>query len=238
MGMRGYSLYLFDFDNTLFDTSRDLEETIVSYTSAAGIPYDHSMFPRFSAMTMEDIYALLPDDPVVERRFEKAYIAATRSDSYLTGLPYPDAVAALKGLRARGRSIGIASNKFGYKIRDLLEANGLSGYADVVVGYDDTADHKPDPEPLELAASHFDVPKNDILYVGDNEVDLRAARAFGVDIAIVDRGNGLSDRGMDADYTMGSLEALLEGWERGTTRSICSTSTTPCSIPGRGSSLF
>lgn len=211
--MREYSLYLFDFDNTLFDSSRSIEETIVAYTSAAGIHYEHSLFPRFASLTMEDIYAMLPDDPAAERRFEKAYIAATKSDSYMTSVPFPDAERVLRELKAFGKDVGIASNKFAYKIRDLLTENGLADCVDEVVGYEDTEDHKPDPEPLELAASRFDVPKEDILYVGDGTNDSQAAEAFGVDVAIVDRGDGLSERNVPATYSISSLEELLEGWE-------------------------
>jgi pyrophosphatase PpaX len=56
-------------------------------------------------------------------------------------------------------------------IRDLFET---------VVGGDETERHKPDPEPLLLAASRMGADPATAAYVGDSPFDMRAAKAAGM----------------------------------------------------------
>jgi pyrophosphatase PpaX len=48
---------------------------------------------------------------------------------------------------------------------------------DVLVGGDETERHKPDPDPLLLAARRLGVDPIDCAYVGDSPFDIRAAKA-------------------------------------------------------------
>jgi pyrophosphatase PpaX len=48
---------------------------------------------------------------------------------------------------------------------------------ETVVGGDETERHKPDPEPLLLAAKRLGVSPQDCAYVGDSPFDIRAAKA-------------------------------------------------------------
>jgi pyrophosphatase PpaX len=48
---------------------------------------------------------------------------------------------------------------------------------ETVVGGDETAKHKPEPEPLLLAAQRLGVSAQDCAYVGDSPFDIRAAKA-------------------------------------------------------------
>jgi pyrophosphatase PpaX len=48
---------------------------------------------------------------------------------------------------------------------------------ETVVGGDETAKHKPDPEPLLEAARRLAVSPQDCAYVGDSPFDIRAAKA-------------------------------------------------------------
>jgi pyrophosphatase PpaX len=48
---------------------------------------------------------------------------------------------------------------------------------ETVVGGDETEKHKPDPEPLLLAAHRLGVSPQDCAYVGDSPFDIRAAKA-------------------------------------------------------------
>jgi pyrophosphatase PpaX len=48
---------------------------------------------------------------------------------------------------------------------------------ETVVGGDETEKHKPDPEPLLLAARRLGVSPQDCAYVGDSPFDIRAAKA-------------------------------------------------------------
>ena len=69
--------------------------------------------------------------------------------------------------------------------------------------------HKPNPDPLLLGMSHFDVPKEDTVYVGDSPNDALAAKAAGVDCVIVDRHNQLSVEGIECTCQVDSLDELI-----------------------------
>lgn len=210
--MRGYSLYVFDFDNTLFDSTSSMEAMLSAGMGAVGLRYDRSQFPLYAGKTVQGIFESLPGGPFDRDEFMDAFRAVADSDAYMSAVPFPETAGVLAELRSRGRSIGIASGKRTYKIRDLLKMSSLDGLVDAVVGYDDTAGHKPDPEPIAAACGLFDVPKEDTLYIGDSPSDSLAAEAYGVDVAIVDRGNGLTRDGIPSTYAIGSLDELLEGW--------------------------
>jgi phosphoglycolate phosphatase-like HAD superfamily hydrolase len=56
----------------------------------------------------------------------------------------------------------------------------MKEYFQVVASYNDTTKHKPDPEPLYFALRGLGVVAKEAVYVGDAEVDEKAALAAGV----------------------------------------------------------
>jgi len=57
---------------------------------------------------------------------------------------------------------------------------GLDRYLPVVVGFDETTRHKPDPEPVNVALSRLGVAANHAAFVGDSPHDIHAGNAAGV----------------------------------------------------------
>ena len=107
------------------------------------------------------------------------------------------------------------SGKKRYKIVNLLEAQGMLRFPEVIVGFDETPNHKPSPDPILLGMSAFDVPPDDTLYVGDSPNDALAARAAGIDCAIVNRHNGLNDLPCECTYRIESLDEILTSGSAG-----------------------
>jgi pyrophosphatase PpaX len=64
---------------------------------------------------------------------------------------------------------------------------------ETVVGGDETQRHKPDPEPLLLAAHRLRAEPSECAYVGDSPFDIRAAKAGGMHAVAVSWG-GIHDR--------------------------------------------
>lgn len=80
-------------------------------------------------------------------------------------------------LKEQGRRLAIVTAKRRATV-DLAFANVPLGHLfETVVGGDETERHKPDPEPLLLAAQRMDVHPDDCAYVGDSPFDIRAAKA-------------------------------------------------------------
>ena len=208
--MREYELYLFDFDNTLFDTRCGIEAILREALPVLDVPYDGSRFDECLGLTMEQVYRqYMGDDRSRFAEFEEAFMSVVRSDAYLGAPPFPETARVLESLKERGKRIGIVSGKKAYKILNLLRSRGLDGYPETIVGFDETPLHKPNPDPLLMGMSFFDVPREDTVYVGDSPNDALAARAAGVDCVIVDRHNQLSVGGIECTQQVDSLEELI-----------------------------
>jgi pyrophosphatase PpaX len=94
---------------------------------------------------------------------------------------FDELVALLPGLKAEGRKLGIVTAKRHRTVGLALERfPALADAFDVVVGFEDTERHKPDPDPVLLAVERLAGTPGDAAYVGDSPFDIGAAKAAGV----------------------------------------------------------
>ena len=207
--MREYILYLFDFDNTLYDTNEGIREILRHALPMVGVEYDDSMFGEFTGLSMDQVFERYVGDWSLYDRYKEEFMRIVRSDVYMTGTPFPETEKVLKELSIRGKRLGIVSGKMSFKIENLMGRDGMLDMIETIVGYGDTERHKPFPDPIELALSRFDVPRSEVLYVGDSPNDSGAAINAGIDCAIVNRHNGLTPDGLECTYELDSLEGLL-----------------------------
>ena len=209
--MKEYTLYILDFDNTLFDTSGGLKVIMDHALAAAGLSYDERIFPKIAGRTMEQIFEITVGDESKRETFYEHFREIVDSDAYLKGgKPFPETGEVLSELKRRGKRIAIASGKYRYKIENLLEKYGMLGYPEKIVGYHDTARRKPFPDPILLAMSGSGVPPEQTVYVGDSPHDSAAAESAGIDSVIVNRHNGLTEDGIKCTFEISSLKELLE----------------------------
>jgi pyrophosphatase PpaX len=114
-------------------------------------------------------------------------------------------------LKEQGRRLGIVSAKRRETIDLAFARVPLAHLFDVVVGGDETERHKPDPEPLTLAAERLGSDPDDCAYVGDSPFDIRAAKAAGMHAVAVTWG-GIHSRGRleceEPDAIVDSAEEL------------------------------
>ena len=92
-------------------------------------------------------------------------------------------------LKSKGAVIALVTMKFrsaAYKILKHLDIDIF----DRVITFDDAVKRKPEPDSLFLLLDEFNVPKEFALMVGDSAVDLRYAKAAGVDVCILRHGYG------------------------------------------------
>ena len=96
-------------------------------------------------------------------------------------------------LKDEGRRLGIVTAKRRVTVELAFNVVPLRHLFETVVGGDETEHHKPDPEPLLLAAQRLHVEPSDCAYVGDSPLDIRAAKAAGMHAVAVTWG-GIHDR--------------------------------------------
>jgi len=119
-----------------------------------------------------------PDD--VSRDMLATYRAFQRAHLEQMIEPYEGIRDSLAALRARGLTLGLVTSKVEWAARLSYDRYGLGEFLSVCVFHDDTARHKPDPEPLLLAAGRATLEPSRTAYVGDSIHDMAAGRAAGM----------------------------------------------------------
>ncbi len=182
---------LFDFDFTLVDASLGVVESVNYALQRMGLPPAprERILPTIGLSLKETLIALAgPEHAGRLRAFHDAFVS--KADEVMTPLtrllePTP---GVLRTLRAWGLKLAICTNKYRYRVEDILRCNGLEGAVDVIIGADDVSYGKPHPEPLERAMAALGVAPNEALYVGDSAADAEAAQRAGVAFVAVRSG--------------------------------------------------
>ena len=97
----------------------------------------------------------------------------------------PGAARVLRTLHEAGYRVGVVTTKYRHRVEDALERDGLRALVEVIVGADDVPRPKPAPDGLLQAVDSLGIPAGDCVFVGDSEVDTRAARAAGMGFVAV-----------------------------------------------------
>lgn len=121
-----------------------------------------------------------------EREIQRIWEMGNRRD-----VPYPtnlitmksDVPDVLRKLYKRYR-LGIVTQRVRNGVFEIPTMKKIRSLFSAVVAYEDTVNHKPDPEPLLLAAKKLKVNPKETIYIGDLENDIQAARAAGMKIII------------------------------------------------------
>jgi pyrophosphatase PpaX len=124
---------------------------------------------------------------------------------------FPGVDAALRNLSLKGYRMGIVTSKSRPVAQKGLDHFGLGGLFEVLVGYEDTAVHKPDPCPVAEAISRFGVSAERCLYCGDSPHDMEAGISAGV-VTVAAMWGPFSERVLEPgpDYALDTLADMVE----------------------------
>ena len=143
-----------------------------------------------------------------KERVTKAMAVAERLD-YREFIPFmqpqPGMTEAISTL-SKSFPLAIATNR-GYSMPSILKHFGLTEYFQVIVTSRDVLQPKPAPDMLHVAAKNLLMAPDEILFIGDSELDQAAAKAAGMRFAIY-RGRLQADIQLDHHD---ELVALLKG---------------------------
>jgi len=179
----GLRAVIFDFDFTLGDSS---EAVVVCMNKALGElglgPVAPEEIRRTIGLTLEVACEALTGvgDPEVHATFKKLFVRAADDVMVARTRLLDGVLPALDSLRKGGVGLGIVTTKFRYRVEEILDHFGERHRFETIVGGDDVAVHKPDPEGLILALEGLEVSSGESLYVGDHVVDAAAAQGAGM----------------------------------------------------------
>lgn len=98
---------------------------------------------------------------------------------------YPDAAAALAALKPR--KLAILSNGSPDMLDALVRNSGLDRLLDATISVDASKTFKPSPEVYELIDKELGTAPNEVLFVSSNPWDVAGAKAFGLNVAWIER---------------------------------------------------
>lgn len=187
-----YSVILSDFDYTLGDATDGIVLCVNAGLKALGLPSSDAEKVRPTVgLSLERTYVELTGDTDMDnaRRFSEAFIEeADKNMAHNTRL-YEGTIPFLKALRDHGIRFGVVTTKHKRRITDIFGDYGVLEYLDLIVGGDCVTNVKPDPEGILQSLGFFDVSPDEVLFVGDTEVDAKAAHSAGVDFIGVRTGS-------------------------------------------------
>lgn len=204
-----YQGVFFDFDYTLGDSTGAIAEGYRRGFAALGLPEPTVEQVRTTVgMRLEDGYTFLTGDHDPSRRAEFYRLFATSVGVNAQGDDQklmiegtrllPGAVELLTALKAAGMPAAIVSTKPGDTIRRIFKHQGQLDLLALVIGGDEVARYKPDPEGVRLALDKLGLAADRVLFCGDTVIDAATARAAGCDFCAVL--NGTTPREAFADY--------------------------------------
>ena len=180
-----YSTYIFDLDGTLLDTLADLAASCNYALRSHGMP-EHSIddVRRFVGNGVRKLMERAIPDGEANPDFEATF--ATFREYYMhhsldTTKPYPGIMDTLVELKARGCRLAVVSNKMMAATVELCK-HFFPDTIEVAIGENEAEGikKKPAPDTVLAALKQLGVSGEDVVYVGDSDVDLATARNSGL----------------------------------------------------------
>ena len=187
-----FPVVLFDLDGTVIDSGAII---LASMRHAAkevlgAEPADELLMAAVGGPGLEaQMHALAPD-----RVEELVTVYRAHNEPLHDGLVCCTGIDdLLVRLKDEGRRLGIVTAKRRATVELAFRVLPIEHLFETVVGGDETSAHKPNPEPLLLAAERLNVDPTTCAYVGDSPFDIRAAKAAEM-YAIAVTWGGIHDR--------------------------------------------
>lgn len=171
---------LFDLDGTLIDTYDLILSSFRHATREVlgeALP-DDVLMQKVGQPLVVQMWDFTDDDAVHERllRTYREYNEAINDE---VARAFDGVEEALRALRNAGCPMGVVTSKRHALAAHTLDVLGLSEYFEFLVGADDCAAHKPDPEPVEQGCDMLGLRPDECMYVGDSPFDMQAGNDAG-----------------------------------------------------------
>lgn len=186
-----YKVVLCDFDYTLGDSTKAIVKCVNYALSVLGHPpSDADAVSPTVGLSLERTYMELTGDHDEGNasRFAKAFVEEADREEIQDVVMYEGSLDFLMTMREYGAEIGIVTSKLRRRIEEIFAQYDALHLVDLIVGSDTVDRKKPDPEGILEAMGHFSVGPEDVVFIGDTDVDANAAYLAGVDFIAVRTG--------------------------------------------------
>ena len=168
---------IFDLDGTLLNTLEDLKNSTNFALNELGFP--KRSIEEVRCFVGNGVRKLIEravphscDKETIEKCleiFKKNY----SENMYNNTAPYNSILEILKDLRNNGMKIGVVSNKFDFAVKELCKKY-FEDLVDIAIGQADDVPKKPAPYGVLKAIKLLGA--ENVVYIGDSEVDVQTAK--------------------------------------------------------------
>ena len=177
---------IFDLDGTTINTLNELYVSINQTLKEYGYPTKTLDEVRmgvgrgFRKLVEAVVPEKLDEEKLTEigRSYQKAY-----TENYLKSDVYPGMTDLLKELQERGIRLAVNSNKSDRFTKALIAKNYPDIRFTAVYGGREGVPMKPDPTVAKQIAEQIGLEMEEVLYVGDSDVDIQTGRNAGMKTA-------------------------------------------------------
>jgi len=171
------TIILFDLDGTLIDsTEAILESFSKAYEKCGGVKPNDESIKELIGLPLDIMFIELGISRDEAIHYVTAYKEHYRTIHTQKTVLLPKAKEAIE-LAYSFATLGVVTTKTGQYSRELLEYFGLMKYFDVLIGYEDVKNPKPDTEPILKALTQLNFSSKISAYmIGDSTADLVSAK--------------------------------------------------------------
>ncbi|MDO5859188.1 HAD family hydrolase [Methanobrevibacter sp.] len=206
-------LLIFDFDGTLFDT---VDDVVICFNKALTIhefpALTHDEYIERLGGNIDEIVSLIlkekntPENiDLIKNTYQKLYNSSQKTHS----LPFPKIHETLKELQDNGMLVAINSNRTTDSIKNFV--NRYLGDIDFldIEGHNPDYPSKPSPVGVNNLIRKANVARDEAIYIGDSETDIKTAKNAGIDCVIVKWGYG-GEKDYCDGYPIGVIDDVCQ----------------------------
>ncbi len=174
---------IFDFDYTLGDSSPGVVESYNWAFKRFGYPpLPHDMISRTIGVPVPNAFVSLVGGQHSHRAQDFYAAFLERANMVMVDMTtlFQCTPRVIQELRRRNMRLAIVSTKRRYMIEGILTRDKLLDCFEILVGGEDVAAFKPDPEGVLSVLDRLDIYADSAWYVGDSLVDAETAKRAGV----------------------------------------------------------
>ncbi len=204
-----YTTVIFDLDGTLLNTLEDIRDSVNYILKKYGYPERTLEQIRLSVgngagVLMEKSLPAGRETPGFDGILDD-YVKWYEDHNLIKTAPYEGVTEMLRAVAASEHKLAVVSNKPDANTKALVR-HFFGGYVSVAIGERPDIARKPAPDTARAAMRELGSYPYETVYVGDSEVDLKTARAAGIDCISV----GWGFRSPDFLHEMGAQTVITK----------------------------
>lgn len=188
-----YKLIIFDLDGTLLNTIDDIKDSLNFAVEKQGLPsYSVDKVKKFvgSGVKQMIVRALegLTEDKSLMQIITKDYTDKYNLIQKDKTKPYDNIIETLNRLKEKGITLAVLSNKPIQDTKNIISYYFNDSIFDSVFGQIEGIPVKPDPTLVHKIINNYSFNYEEVLFIGDSDVDMMTAKNANVDSVFVSWG--------------------------------------------------